>query len=128
MHKNIIFAVVSCVLASAQTFTGLTVDPSVKNWDAGGLCPKARNFLEAAHTNHIVVEMYIDSDGKVSSYNFVQPKGLHLKNDPDIRQAFKQTLRFVPLRLDGQPTRAVVNMDVNCSSNPPETSLIGPRR
>src|SRR5437773_2235086 len=98
MRKSILFLIlISCELASSQTFTGLTIDPTVKNWDAGGLCPKAKDVLEATHTNHIVAEMYIDSDGKVSSYNFVQPKGLHLKNDPEIRQAFKKTLRFIPL-------------------------------
>ena|SRR5690242_12928777 len=127
-NGTLLFVLLSCSLACAQTFTGLTIDPSVKNWDGGGMCAKSKSVLETNHTTHILVELYIDADGNVSSYRFEDPKGLRLKNDPDVRQAFKETLRFVPLRMDGQPSRAIIDMDVDCAFYPPTLTQKGPRK
>jgi TonB family protein len=112
--RLLLFLFVSAASAVAQTVTVPTANAPHTDPNAGIVCPKARQALEANHQKQVVVQMIVNSDGSVNSFKILSPKGLHLEKDPEVRKGFK-TLHFNPARKDGTPVVVLINMEFNCS-------------
>ncbi|HKD84503.1 MAG TPA: energy transducer TonB [Terriglobales bacterium] len=120
----ILFALCS-VLAFGQDVTAPSVNVPSSQTNPAIICAKAKDVLESRHESKVVVEMVIDTGGKLDSFKILSPKGLHLEKDPDVRNAF-QKMRFDPARKDGQAVRSIASMTFNCSFDPSRTGATSP--
>jgi TonB family protein len=82
------------------------------------VCRAAARNLQEVGTSKLLLQMTLDSTGRVQSFKTESPKGLRLEKTKEAATAIK-ALQFKPaIKKDGSPAATQIEAEFNCADSP----------